>query len=96
MDVRKMTLAVQLLASQKFNLRNQLDNDMFNHISYVTNRILMLLKKEGIGKANLVKMGKYLWRLLRVTQAYNHKRRDVTLQEIVNIVLDFKSVFGGE
>jgi len=91
-----MTLGIQLMASTKFNLRNQLDNDMFNHISYVTNRILMLLKKEGVEKENLVTMGKYLWRLLRVLQAYNHKRRDVTLARIVNIALDFKSVFGGE
>ena len=72
---------------------NQLDNDMFNHIVYVTNQILLLAKREGIGKNSLTKMGKYIWRLMRVMQAYNAKKRDVTLEEIADIVLDFKSVF---
>jgi len=90
-----MTLGIQLLASTKFNLNNQLDNDMFNHTSLITNRILMLAKKEGLEKETLVLMGKYLWRLIVVLQAYNHKRRDVTLKEIISTVCDFKAAFGG-
>ncbi len=54
----------------------------------------MIAKKEGVHKDTLVQMGKYLWRLFRVMQAYNHKKRDVSLQEVLNIVLEFKSVFG--
>jgi hypothetical protein len=95
MDVVRLTKAVQLLAAQKLNLRTQLDNAMFNHISYVTNRCLMIAKKEGIGSDQLEQMGKYLWRLFRVVQAYNHKKRDVTLTELVSIVDEFKSVFTG-
>lgn len=68
---------------------------MFNHIVYVSNRILLLAKKEGVSRDSLEVMGKYLWRLFRVTQAYNDKQKDVTLNEIVNIVLDFKGVFAG-
>lgn len=83
------------MASIKFDLKNQLDNDMFNHIVYVSNQILMLAKKDGITKESLERMGKYLWRLFNVVMAYNSKRRDVTLNEIVSIVTDFKSVFTG-
>lgn len=82
------------IASMKFDLRNQLDNDMFNHVVYVSNRIFMLAKKQGINKESLVDAGKYLWRLFNVLQAYNAKRRDVTLNEIVGIVSEFRSVFG--
>jgi hypothetical protein len=83
-----------LAASTKFDLRNKLDNDMFNHIVYVSNQVLMLAKKQGITKESLVGMGKYLWRLFNVVQAYNAKRPDVTLSEIVGIVNEFRSVFG--
>lgn len=81
------------LASMKFDLRNKLDNDMFNHIVYVSNRILMLAKTQGISRESLEIMGKYLWRLFNVVQAYNAKKRDVTLGEIVGIVSEFRSVF---
>jgi len=30
-----------------------------------------------------------------VIQAYNHKNRNVTIEEIQNIVMNFKSVFTG-
>lgn len=82
------------MAAQALNLHNKLDNTLFNHVSYVANRCLMILKKEGASKDTLVRCGKYLWRLFNVTQTYSHKRRDVTLSELVNIVEDFKSVFG--
>lgn len=95
MDVKRLTLAVQLMADQVLNLHNKLDNDMFNHVSYVANRCLMELKKEGASKETLVTCGKYLWRLFNVVQAYNHKKRDVTLDELVSIVQEFKSVFTG-
>jgi hypothetical protein len=54
----------------------------------------MILKNDGANKESLVACGKYLWRLFRVAQAYNHKKRDITLSEIVNIVQEFKAVFG--
>jgi len=84
-----------LLADEQLDLTNQLDNDMFNHITYVSNRIIILAKEEGISKDTLTVMGKYLWRLFMVMQAYNGKKREPSLQQIVNIVLDFKSVFTG-
>ena len=84
-----------LLASTKLNLENELDNKMFNHITYVTNRILLLLKDDGATADTFEQSGKYLWRLFRVFQAYNSKKSDVTLQEIVNIVSEFQSVFTG-
>ena len=85
-----------MLAAQKLNLRNKLDNTMFNHVSLVSNSCLMIAKKEGVGKEELTKMGKMLWRLFMVLQAYNHKRRDVSLESALAIVSEFKSVFGGE
>jgi len=95
MDVKRLTIAIQLLANQVLNLQNKLDNDMFNHVSYVANRCLMELKKEGASKETLVECGKHLWRLFNVIQAYNSKKRDVTLNELLSIVTDFKSVFVG-
>jgi len=95
MDVKRLTVAIQLLADQVLNLHNKLDNDMFNHVSHVANRVLLELKREGASKESLVVCGKYLWRLFNVVQAYNHKKRDVTLSELVSIVQEFKSVFVG-
>lgn len=83
------------LADEKLDLTNQLDNDMFNHVAYVSNRVFMIAKKEGVHRDTLVEMGKYLWRLFNVVQAYNSKKRDSSLQDALNVVLDFKSVFGG-
>jgi hypothetical protein len=90
-----MTKAIQLMAAQKLNLRNQLDNDMFNHISYVSNQCLQIMKREGLSSESLVLIGKLLWRLFRVFQAYNEKQREVTLSRIIDIVQEFKNVFGG-
>ncbi len=83
-----------LLASQKFDVSNMLDRDMFQHVVYVSNRVLMILKQDGIGWDSATEAGKYIWRLFRVMQAYNHKKRDVTLGEIMDIVKEFKSIFG--
>ena len=68
---------------------------MFNHIVYVSNRILLLAKREGIDKKTLTSMGKYLWRLVLVLQAYNSKKRDITLDSVLSIVVEFKGVFSG-
>lgn len=84
-----------LLADEKLDLTNQLDNDMFNHITYVSNRILMLAKTEGVSSDTLTVMGKYVWRLFRVMQAYNEKKREPSLEQLADIVLEFKSVFTG-
>ena len=84
-----------LIASEKFDVSNKLDRDMFQHVTFVSNRILMLAKKEGVNRDSIEVMGKYLWRLFRVVQAYNHKRRDITLDEVVQIVTNFRSVFSG-
>lgn len=83
------------LADEKLDLSNKLDNDMFNHITYVSNRIFMMAKKDGVDKESLTQMGKYLWRLFNVLQAYNAKKREPSLSQITNIVLEFKSVFTG-
>lgn len=95
MNVKHLTIAVQLYADTLLDLHTKLDNDMFNHVSYVANRCLMILKKEGASRDSIEKCGKYLWRLFRVAQAYNHKNRKVTLNEIINIVQEFKVAFGG-
>jgi hypothetical protein len=92
--VRAATEGIMILASTKLDLNNKLDNDMFNHVIYVSNRILMLSKKEGISKETGIKMGKYLWRLFRVFQAYSEKKREVTLDRIVGVVKEFKVAFG--
>lgn len=90
-----MTEIVIALARERFDLRNQLDNDMFNHVVYVSNQSMMLLKKEGANWATAEKIGKLFWRLFNVVRAYNTKNRSVTLQEVLRIVGDFHKVFSG-
>jgi len=84
-----------VLAASKLDLNNKLDNDLFNHIVYVSNQSLMIAKKEGIDNESLEKIGKMLWRLFMVVQAYNAKRRNASLEEVIRIVGDFRSVFSG-
>lgn len=90
-----MTEVVMLVSTISLDTSKRLDRELFQHVSYVANRILMIAKKDGISKNTLIEMGKYLWRFIRVLQAYNHKKRSVTLEEIVSIVEEFKSIFGG-
>jgi len=84
-----------LMASQQFDVTRKLDRDMFQHVTYISNRSFAILRDEGLNKESSEKIGKYLWRLFRVIQAYNHKNRNVTIEEIQNIVMNFKSVFTG-
>ncbi|HUS89617.1 MAG TPA: hypothetical protein VMW91_09670 [Desulfosporosinus sp.] len=84
-----------LLASEKLDLRRELDNKMFNHVTFVTNRILLMLRDEGATGDVLEKSGKYLWRLFMVFQAYNSKKRDISFSEIIDIVTEFRNVFTG-
>jgi hypothetical protein len=84
-----------LMASLRFDVTRKLDRDMFQHVTYVANRSLAILRDEGISWESSEKISKYMWRLFRVTQAYNAKNRDVTLDEIISIVTEFKSVFTG-
>lgn len=83
------------LADEKLDLNNKLDNELFQHITYVGNQILLKLKTEGLTSETKVFAGKLLWRLFNVLQAYNAKRREVTLDEVLLIVGDFKKVFIG-
>jgi hypothetical protein len=84
-----------VLAASKLDLRNQLDNDLFNHITYVSNQCLLIAKKEGVDGEALTKMGKMLWRLFNVVRAYNSKKQEVTLEKVLDIIKEFKSVFSG-
>jgi hypothetical protein len=95
LDVKKMTEVVIALARGRFDLRNKLDNDMFNHVVYVSNQSMMLLKKQGANWTTAEKIGKLFWRLFNVIQAYNSKRRSLTLGEILRIVSEFEAIFGG-
>ena len=83
------------MASQRFDVTRKLDRDMFQHVTYVANRSFAILKDEGVSWESSEKITKYLWRLFRVIQAYNAKNRDVTMDAIISIVTDFKSVFTG-
>ncbi len=85
-----------MMASVKFDVSKKLDRDAFQHVTYVANKSLAILKNEGLSWESSEKIGKYLWRLVRVMQAYNAKNREVTLDNILDVVLEFKSVFTGE
>lgn len=55
----------------------------------------MIAKKRGLGSEEREIIGKYLWRLFCVVQAYSHKNRQPSLTEVISIVKEFKGVFGG-
>jgi len=95
MDVRKLTEAVMLLADEKLDLSNKLDNDLFNHITYVSNQSLLLLKREGADKDTFVKIGKLTLRLALVLQAYNAKKREPSIEQALDIIADMRSIFTG-
>jgi hypothetical protein len=84
-----------LLADEKLDLSNKLDNDLFNHITYVANQSLIMLKREGIDKSNLVKIGKLHWRLANVLTAYNAKKREPSIEQALEIIMDMKAIFTG-
>lgn len=84
-----------LLADEKLDLKNQLDNDLFNHITYVSNQCFIMMKKEGVKKDSLVKMGKLLWRLGNVLSAYNAKKREPSIEQALSIISDMKAIFTG-
>lgn len=94
-NVRKLTEVVIELARRKFDLNNKLDNDMFNHVVYVSNQILMMAKKDGVSWETIEKSCKMLLRLYQVLVAYNGKRQDVTVGRILSIVGDFRDTFSG-
>ena len=68
---------------------------MYQHVKYVTNQVLLQIKRHGFEKEAMVKCGKLLWRLFRVFQAYSSKQRDLTLKEVVNIVKQFRKIVAG-
>lgn len=84
-----------LLADEKLDLTNKLDNDLFNHITYVSNQSLLMLKREGVERESLVKIGKLFWRLGNVLQAYNAKKREPSIEQALAIITDMKGIFTG-
>ena len=84
-----------LLADEKLDLYNKLDNDLFNHITYVSNQSLLLLKRDGVDKSVLVRIGKLFFRLVMVLQAYNAKLREPSIEQALGIISDMKSIFTG-
>lgn len=84
-----------LLADEKLDLTNKLDNDLFNHIAYVTNQSFIMLKKQGANKASLEKIGKLHWRLANVLMAYNAKKREPSIEQAIKIITDMKAIFTG-
>jgi hypothetical protein len=83
------------MADDKLDLENKLDNELFQHIAYVSNQILLKVKTEGLTSETKVFAGKLLWRLFNVVQAYNAKRREASLEDLLQIVGDFRKVFVG-
>lgn len=77
------------------DLTNQLDNDLFNHIAYVSNQSLLIMKREGIQKEQRIAIGKMLWRLYLVIGAYNKKKEVATLRSLLNEIQAFIEVFTG-
>lgn len=84
-----------LMANEKLDITKKLDRDIFQHVTYVANRSFAILREDGVSWESSEKVGKLIWRLLRVLQAYNAKNRDITIDSIISIVGDFKSVFTG-
>ena len=50
---------------------------------------------EGIDKETLEEIGKYLWRLFRVLQAYKAKNKPMIISSLLDMVEEFRLVFTG-
>jgi len=76
-------------------LEDKLDAELYQHIKYVTNQSLVMLKERGANKAVMIEIGKLGWRLFRVIQAYNAKQKNLTLNGVLAIVKQFKAIVSG-
>jgi hypothetical protein len=68
---------------------------MYQHVKYVTNQVLLQIKRKGFTREALEKSGKLLWRLFRVFQAYNKKQEKLTVKKVIDIVKQLEKIIGG-
>ncbi len=83
-------------------LKTELDEEMFQHLIYALNSIILTVKDgKGLNKGTIVRGGKTLLRLSRVIQAYVHKKNKENIpaeelaKQLVKIVDSAHDIFVG-
>lgn len=83
-------------------MKTELDEEMFQHLIYALNSIMLTLKEgKGLNKYTIIEGGKTLFRLSRVIEFYVRKKNkeNISAEELakrlVSIVDDAHSIFVG-
>lgn len=90
--------ATQLINGYLINTLNtdkRIDDKLRQHIIYVMNNVLVMIKNNELSHSEAREAGKQLLRLYRVYQAYKAKTDEKIFNEISDIVRDFHDVFNG-
>lgn len=83
LEVRKATYIAIDVLGEMFDLKDDLSQEYFQHLIYGINKSLVLLKKSGYDKKTLKKVTSTLWRVYKLTKAYNYLqgRKNLTKEE---------------
>lgn len=77
---------------------DELDREFKEHLAFVFNQVLQNLRKTGWTKETLENVGRLLFRLYQVFQAYKTKKKAYTpaewLDRLLTLGRDFDDAFG--
>lgn len=94
-EVRKLTvLAIDVLA-HLFDLKDELSSDYYQHLVYAINRVLVNLRDHGLTKKGVRKSGAILFRLYKLTRAYQNLKGPKTAEDLKNALQDTLDTFFG-
>ena len=84
LEVQKLTLLLIDAIGQFFNMKDKLEDQFFKDIIYALNQCLMSIKKGGVGKKSVERIGEILFRLHKISRAYGKlkdARKPITKRE---------------
>lgn len=102
MGVKDLTLLCIDTIGCLHPLETEIDEEHFQHLIYGLNRILLVLRDgSGLNKNTIIAGGKILFRMVRITQAYVHKKNkqnipaDELAERLVDLVSRAHTIFVG-
>lgn len=81
-EVKRLTvLAIDVFGSV-FDLKDKLNYQYYEHLIYAINKCLLILREDGLSERTLKRSGAVLFRLYKLTMAYNRLKSPQTIQGI--------------
>jgi hypothetical protein len=80
-------------------LEKEIDEEMFQHIIYALNKVLLILRDgDGINEYTIKKGGKVLFRLSTLVRAYVHKKskENIPAEEFAKRLLELVNRLNGD